>query len=84
MDIFETTPIQKWQEVILHASPTLVGLELESILARLASYELMLEHENIEIEECLKKISTECAQEFVERQNSLAIESMAKILSNHE
>ena len=27
---FEGTPLQKWQEIIHNASPTLVSLELES------------------------------------------------------
>ena len=28
---FEGSPLQKWQEIIRNASPTLVGLELERL-----------------------------------------------------
>ncbi|WP_336524673.1 DUF2018 family protein, partial [Helicobacter japonicus] len=36
---FDGTPVEKWKEVVLNASPTLVGLELESLLERIAVYE---------------------------------------------
>lgn len=56
MDIFfEGTPLDKWKEIILNASPTLVGLELEALLERVAVYEALLEAQNIDIESAFKQ-----------------------------
>ena len=79
---FDGTPVEKWKEVVLNASPTLVGLELESLLERIAVYEAL----GIDIE------STFMQYRFDENnrdslraiKDNLAIDSMAKILSNHE
>ncbi|TLE00383.1 DUF2018 family protein [Helicobacter japonicus] len=83
---FDGTPVEKWKEVVLNASPTLVGLELESLLERIAVYEALLEAQGIDIE------STFMQYRFDENnrdslraiKDNLAIDSMAKILSNHE
>ena len=83
---FEGTPLQKWQEVICNASPTLVGLELEGILERLALCELLLQKAGIDIESALQeaRFDTALGAELEELKQNLAIDSMAKILSNHE
>lgn len=80
--MFDSTPLEKWQEIIRHASPTLVGLELESLLERLAGYELLLEKQGVRLDSSFE--SLRATQELQERRDSLAIESMARILSNHE
>ena len=87
MDIFfEGTPLDKWKEIILNASPTLVGLELEALLERVAVYEALLEAQNIDIESAFKQYYFDEANKEIlsAAKNNLAIDSMAKILSNHE
>lgn len=82
---FEGTPVQKWQEVIHNASPTLVSLELESLLERIAIYEVLLLKQGIDTQLALERYRyDEEFQSVEEMKNALAIESMAKILSNHE
>ncbi|WP_334086008.1 DUF2018 family protein [Helicobacter typhlonius] len=87
MDIFfEGTPLDKWKEIILNASPTLVGLELEALLERVAVYEALLEAQNIDIESAFKQYYfDETNKEILSAaKNNLAIDSMAKILGNYE
>ncbi|CUU40077.1 MULTISPECIES: DUF2018 family protein [Helicobacter] len=87
MDIFfEGTPLDKWKEIILNASPTLVGLELEALLERVAVYEALLEAQNIDIESAFKQYYFDEANKEIlsAAKNNLAIDSMAKILGNYE
>lgn len=85
MDVFfEGTPIQKWKEIIFNASPTLVGLELESLMQRLAVCEMLLESHNVEFDEMMDSFVLGNSAQVEERKNNLAIESMGKILGNYE
>ncbi|WP_034353056.1 DUF2018 family protein [Helicobacter jaachi] len=83
---FEGTPLQKWQEIICNASPTLVGLELEHLLERIAIYEAILEKQGIDIESAFSEYRFDegFAEALSEAKNNLALDSMAKILSNYE
>ncbi|WP_295702014.1 DUF2018 family protein [Helicobacter mastomyrinus] len=83
---FEGTPLQKWQEIIHNASPTLVSLELESLLERIAIYEMLLHKQGIDAQLALEqsRFDESILVELEEMKNNLAIDSMAKILSNHE
>ncbi|TLD82208.1 DUF2018 family protein [Helicobacter sp. MIT 05-5293] len=87
MDIFfEGTPIDKWKEVILNASPTLVGMELEHLIERLVTYEILLEQNDIETEEAFQRYyyNPDNKPYIEERKNNIAIESMGKILGQYE
>lgn len=85
MDVFfEGTPVEKWKEIIFNASPTLVGLELERLLQRLAVCEILLESHNMDIDEIIDGFVLENDAQVRERKDSIAIESMGKILGNYE
>ncbi|RDU69511.1 DUF2018 domain-containing protein [Helicobacter cholecystus] len=71
-ELFEGSPIAKWKEIILHASPSCVEEELERLLEELAVYELQQEGEEIN------------AQSINRKKCDLAITSMSKILSKNE
>lgn len=83
---FEGTPLEKWKEIILHASPTLVGNELEEILKKVALQEMMLESLGVNTAEMtnLFYANEDKLAQLEERTANLAIESMGKILGNHE
>lgn len=81
---FDGTPVDKWKEIILNASPTLVGLELERLLERMAIAEMVLENQGIELDELSRDFLNEKKAQVEERTMSLAIESMGKILGNYE
>lgn len=70
----------------MNASPTLVGLELEALLERVAVYEALLEAQNIDIESAFKQYYFDEANKEIlsAAKNNLAIDSMAKILGNYE
>lgn len=85
MDVFfEGTPTEKWKEIIFNASPTLVGLELERLLQKLAVYEMLLESQDIDFDEIMDEFVLENSMQVQERKSSIAIESMGKILGNYE
>ena len=87
MDIFFVgTALDQWKEIFLNASPTLVGLELEALLERVAVYEALLEAQNIDIESAFKQYYFDEANKEIlsAAKNNLAIDSMAKILGNYE
>lgn len=88
MEIFEGNPIEKWKEVIFNASRTLTNKELERLLDELALYEMVFEAEEKpkNIREFFYNVhhDVEFKQMFLAKKNSLAIESMAKILSENE
>lgn len=89
LDMFSSTPLQKWKDIIFNASRTLASKELERIIEELAIYELALEecsngelnlrefyykaHNDLDLKERLKT-----------KINSLALESMSRILSENE
>lgn len=88
MEIFEGSPIDKWKEVIFNASRTLANKEIERLLEELALYEMAFEAEEkpTNLREFFYNIhhDAEFKKRFLEKKNSLAIESMAKILSENE
>lgn len=88
MEVFEGNPIDKWKEVIFNASRTLAHKEIERLLEELALYEMAFEAEEkpVNLREFFYNIyhDAEFKQQFLEKKNSLAIESMAKILSENE
>lgn len=85
MDIFfEGTPVEKWKEIIFNASPTLVGLDLERLLQRLAVCEMLLEAHNVDIDDVMDEFVLENSMQVEERKGNIAIESMGKILGNYE
>lgn len=83
---FEGTPMDKWKEVILNASPTLVGVELEHLIERLVTYEILLEQNGIEAEEAFWQYchNSDNKSHIEERKNNVVIESMGKILGQYE
>ncbi|RDU67484.1 DUF2018 domain-containing protein [Helicobacter didelphidarum] len=88
MEIFEGNPINKWKEVVFNASRTLAENEIERLLETLALYELALEEQDsqINLRDFFYKAHHDehLKQQFHERKNSLAMESMSKILSENE
>lgn len=88
MEIFEGSPVAKWKEVVFNASRTLADKELERLLEELALYEMAFEADEkpANLREFFYKVHHDAAfkQSFMEKKNSLAIESMAKILSENE
>lgn len=88
MEIFEGNPISKWKEVIFNASRTLASNELERLLEELALYELALEEQEtqVNLRELYYKVHHDEALKvkFQQTKNSLAMESMSKILSENE
>ncbi|RDU71661.1 DUF2018 domain-containing protein [Helicobacter aurati] len=87
-EIFEGEPISKWKDIIFHASRTLANNELERLLEELALYELAFDEYDVEINMRDFYHKTHYDERFKqalkERKNSLAIESMSKILSENE
>ena len=80
LEILEGDPIDKWSEIILHASPTLAKQELERILELLAIYEVAFEESGMDLRRFIHS-----HKEAIESQKrSSAIESSAKILSENE
>ncbi|MCI7485244.1 MAG: DUF2018 family protein [Helicobacter sp.] len=87
LELFGKSPIDKWKEVILNASPTLVGLELERLLDEICAVELFLESKSIDSQELRSFIcglSKQDKDKLSHLKQSLAIESMGKILGNYE
>ncbi len=88
MEIFEGSPITKWKEIIFNASRTLASNEIERLLEELALYEMAFEEQDMQIN--LRDFfynvhhDGELKKRFNEKKNSLAIESMSKILSENE
>ncbi len=80
LEVLEGEPIQKWSEVILNASPTLATRELERLLELLAAFEIAFENNNGDLR---KFLHTHKDQIYAQMQN-IAIDSMARILSENE
>lgn len=80
LEVLQGNPIQKWIEVMQNASPTLVAQELERLLELLAAFELAFEEGGADLR---KFIHTHQDSIKIQKQN-IAIESMAKILSENE
>ncbi|PAF50598.1 DUF2018 family protein [Helicobacter sp. 13S00477-4] len=88
LEVLEGSPIEKWKDVIFNASRNLASMELERLLELQAIYELMFEEFQLEgkLKEMYMRIQEESDfQEKVKHhKNNIAIESMAKILSENE
>ncbi|WP_066387991.1 DUF2018 family protein [Helicobacter himalayensis] len=87
LELFGKPPLEKWKEVILNASPTLVGAELERIIELLSIIELFLEQKGMdskELEYFICSLNEEQKEHLHAMKESLAIESMGKILGNYE
>lgn len=88
LDMFASSPVTKWKEVIFNASRGLAESEIERLLESLAMYEILLEESggDINLRDFFQKsmIDENLKQKINERKNSLAIESMSKILSENE
>lgn len=80
LEVLQGDPVQKWIEVMQNASPTLVAQELERLLELLAVFELAFEKSGADLR---KFIHTHQDSIKTQKQN-IAIESMAKILSENE
>lgn len=88
MEMFAGSPVNKWKEIIFNSSRGLAENELERLLESLAMYEILLEEEDSSLnlrDFFQKSLSDETLKSKInERKNSLAIESMSKILSENE
>lgn len=80
LEVLSGDPVQKWSDIILHASPTLAKKELDRILELLATYELAFEESGADVR---KFIHTHEAAIAAQKRN-IAIESSANILSENE
>jgi hypothetical protein len=77
----DVTPIEKLHEIMCHASKDLAKNELENILLRLAAHEVALEQNGIAEKVALELMSSDRA---IKLADSIAIDSMATILSHNE
>lgn len=88
LEVLQGSPVEKWKDVIFNASKTLTGLELERLLELQAIHEIILEE--LELESRVKEIfigmqeNEELYEKIKHQKNNIAIESMAKILSENE
>ncbi|MGL2443388.1 DUF2018 family protein [Helicobacter pylori] len=88
LEIFEGNPLDKWNDIILHASRKLSKKELERLLELLALLETFIEKEGLEEEfESFAKalrMDEELQQKIESRKTDIVIQSMANILSGNE
>ncbi|MDU7693046.1 MAG: DUF2018 family protein [Helicobacter sp.] len=83
-EILDGDPLEKWAQILVHANPTSVRRELERILGLIAIYEIICEENDIDPEKRIKQLSRVIDEDMIEKltnkKQSLAIESMAKVL----
>ncbi|PAF43379.1 DUF2018 family protein [Helicobacter sp. 11S03491-1] len=88
LEVLEGDPIQKWKDVVFNASRKLSADELEKILEMQAIYEIIFEEHGLEgkLREFYIRLKedTLLEQKLKHHKNNIAIESMAKILSENE
>lgn len=88
LEIFEGNPLDKWNDIIFHASKKLSKKELERLLELLALLETFIEKEDLEekFESFTKalRINEELQQKIESRKTDIVIQSMANILSGNE
>ncbi|WP_104713521.1 DUF2018 family protein [Helicobacter cetorum] len=88
LEIFEGSPLDKWNDILFNASKKLSKKELERLLELVALLETFIEEENLEEKFRFfanTLTSNEGIQQKVEtKQNDIAIQSMANILSENE
>lgn len=83
MDIFESTPRDKFYDILRNASPTLVGNELDKLLIQHIAISELLERNNISQTEINSLIATQ--PDLIETGlNDLYIGIMGDILSQNE
>ena len=84
-DIFGGTPRSKFMDIIYNANQNLAMLELERLIQRQAALELMLDEvHGEELEQKIKAVEFERADEITHLSKSLYIESVGNILSANE
>ena len=84
-DIFGGTPRSKFMDIIYNANQNLAILELERLMQRQAALELMLDEVHGEaLEQKIKAVEFERADEITNLCKSLYIESVGNILSANE
>ncbi|WP_305861251.1 DUF2018 family protein [Helicobacter pylori] len=90
LEIFEGNPLDKWNDIIFHASKKLSKKELERLLELLALLETFIEKEDLEekFESFAKalrmRMDEELQQKIESRKTDIVIQSMANILSGNE
>lgn len=88
LEVLQGDPIQKWKEIIFNASRGLAEAEIERFLELQALYEIALEEHGLEGKMRELYLRLEDDKDFREKlkhqKNNIAIESMAKILSENE
>ncbi|MCE3039604.1 DUF2018 family protein [Helicobacter anatolicus] len=88
LEVLQGNPVQKWQDIVFHANRSLVQKQLENLLERLALCETLIHEEGLE-DKLLEKarilhFDEDLQQDIGNKKADLAIESMAKILSENE
>lgn len=83
-EMLSVSPMDKWIEIILNASPTLVATELESIIEKLVIYEAIIESKLTDFQTCFESYKLSHKEEIDNAKSSFVIESMGKILGSHE
>ncbi|PAF53339.1 hypothetical protein BKH42_06365 [Helicobacter sp. 13S00482-2] len=88
LEVLQGNPLEKWKDIIFNASKTLSSLELDRLLELQAIYEIILEDHSLDgkLREFYVKLDDDLQlQERLKHQKiNIAIESMAKILSENE
>ncbi|MFP6116351.1 DUF2018 family protein [Helicobacter pylori] len=88
LEIFEGNPLDKWNDIIFHASKKLSKKELGRLLELLALLETFIEKEYLEekFESFAKalRMDEELQQKIESRKTDIVIQSMANILSGNE
>lgn len=83
MDIFESTPRDKFYDILRNASPALVSNEIDKLLIQYVAISELLEHNNISQAEINSLIATQ--PDLIETGlNDLYIGIMGDILSQNE
>ncbi|AFI06248.1 DUF2018 family protein [Helicobacter cetorum] len=88
LEIFEGSPLDKWNDILFHASRKLSKKELERLLELLALLETFIEEEDLEEKFRFFANALTCNEELQQRIESrktdIVIQSMANILSGNE
>lgn len=81
-DFLNTTPREKFFEIIFNANKNLVKESLEDLVKKCAFLENMLEKHNIE--ESFHEYLITNSEDMVEKENDLYIQIVSDILTQHE
>ncbi len=77
----DVTPIQRYHQILCHANPELATRAIEAILMKLAACEVALERKDID-ENYVYSLLTD--EQVIKLADSIAIDSMATIVSHNE